>query len=180
MTEPLRPNQVLVVGKDNFIFVPTIADTSAPTVAEVTAASGLDITRIVMRDGAPVFQRTTNTITQNPRYGDTIDRQAVGKTTYGSADMVYQFDPQAAAGANGKKAYEKFLYSSATISGYIVRRTGLGRAVAPAAGQFVDVYPVEFGPSQPTTAGADDSAEAAATCLVVVTDTPTFNKAIAA
>jgi hypothetical protein len=180
MAEPLRPNPVKTFGRENWIFVPSIADTSAPTVAEVTGASTLDITRIVFRDAGPNFARTTNVVTQNARYGDTVDRQAIGKTTYGNAEMFYQFDPQAASGANGRKAYEKFLNTSATVTGYLVRRQAVQRAVAVAAAQNVDIYPVEFGPSQPTNQGSEDSVEAAASCTVVVTDTPAFNVAIAA
>jgi hypothetical protein len=180
MTEPSRPSPIKTFGKENWIYVPTIADTSAPTVSEITGASSLDITRIAFRDGGPAFPRTTNVVTQNARYGDTLDRQAIGKTTYGNAEMMYQFDPQSAAGSTGKKAYEKFLYSSSTVTGYLVRRMGVGRAVAPAAAQFVDIYAVEFGPSQPTNQGSEDSVEAAASCTVVVTDVPVFNTAIAA
>ena len=174
MAEPLRPNPIKTLARENWVFVPTIADTSAPTVAEITGASALDITRILFADGAPSPQQNTNVVEQNKRFGDSVVRQQVGTTTYSGGEMRYQFDPQAAAASNGKKAYEKFGGSS-NVSGYLVLRQGVARAVAFAAGQFVDIYPVEIGPGQPTKTGDGDNAEAAAVSTFAVTDTPAFN-----
>ena len=179
MAEPLRPSPVKTLARENWVFVPTIADASAPTLAEITGASSLDVTRILFADGAPQPQQNTNAVEQNRRFGDSVVRQSVGTTTYGGGELRYQFDPQAAAASNGKKAYEKF-GGSTNVTGYFVRRQGIGRAVAFAANQFVDVYPVEIGPGQPTSTGEGDNAETAAVSTYVVSDTPTFNVAIAA
>lgn len=179
MPEPLRPNPVKTLARENWVFVPTIADTSAPTVAEITGAAALDITRILFADGAPAPQQNTTSVEQNKRFGDAVVRQFIGTTTYGGGEMRYQFDPQAAAGSNGKKAYEKF-GGSTNVTGYLVLRQGVARAVAFTAGQFVDVYPVEIGPGQPTRSGDGDNAETAAASTFVVSDTPTFNVEIAA
>ena len=176
MTEPLRPSATSVHGRENWLFVPTLADAAAPTVAEVTAAGGLDITRIVFADSGKPSQ-STNRVTQQRRLGDTTVPEFIGDTSYTGGDMTYALDPQAAAGADGKKLWE--LIPEGT-TGYLVRRLGVPRATDPTAGQFVDVYPVAFGPSMPTTAGDAESAEAAAMVTFAVTDKPEFVVAIAA
>ena len=66
------------------------------------------------------------------------------------------------------------------MTGLLIRRQGVASATTPAAGQFVDVFPVEFGPSMPTKSGDGESAEAAAVCTFAVTSAPAFKKAIAA
>lgn len=183
MAEPLRPTSNKTFGRENWIFVPTIAGYSTgtgPTVAEITGASSLDITRIAFADGAPATTQTTNRVKQNRRLGDTTVTEFIGETDYEGGDMTYLLDPQAVAGSDGKKAWEKFLNSSGTITGYLVRRLGVGRAVTPVAGQFVDVYPVEIGPSIPTTTGDAESAETAATATFAITDAPLFVTAVAA
>ena len=60
-----------------------------------------------------------------------------------------------------------------------LRSTCSGSATAPTAGQFVDVFPVEFGPSMPTKQGDGESSEAAAMCSYAITSAPAFNKALA-
>ena len=179
MAEPLRPSPVKTLARENWVFVPTIADASAPTLAEITGASSLDVTRILFADGAPQPQQNTNAVEQNRRFGDSVVRQSVGTTTYGGGELRYQFDPQAAAASNGKKAYEKF-GGSTNVTGYFVRRQGIGRAVAFAANQFVDVYPVEIGPSMPTKSGDGENAEGAAVCSFAITGDPAFKVAILA
>lgn len=176
MAEPLRPAATKTYGKENWAFVPTIASLSAPTAVEVTAVSALDITRIAFASGAPNPSQNTNLATQERRLGDTTETQFVGTTTYAGGEMTYQFAPQAAAASDGKKAWEKF---PAGTTGYLVRRLGVTRSTAFTAGQFVDVYPVEFGPSMPTKAGDGESAEAAAVCTFAITSEPAFNVALA-
>lgn len=175
MAEPLRPTPAQVYGRENWIFVPTIASTTAPTATELAAASAIDITNIVFNDGAPTPSQSTNLVSQNRRFGDTTESQFVGTTTYAGGEVTYALDPQAAAGSSGKKLWEAI---GAGVTGYLVRRQGVARATAPAAGQFVDVYPVQFGPSMPTRSGDGEAAEAAAVCTFAVTSAPAFNKAV--
>lgn len=181
MAEPLRPAAAKLFGRENWIFVPTIASgTLAPTVAEATGASSLDITNIVFADGAPDPSKNTNVVDQNRRFGDTTVSQFVGTTTYGGGEFTYQFDAQGAAASNPVKAWEKFLNSSGTITGYFVRRQNIAKATTPVAGQFVDVYPVEIGPSMPTRSGDGESAEGAAMATFAITSAPAFKIAVLA
>lgn len=179
MAEPLRPASRSAHGRENWIFVPTIANIAAPTVAEVTAASALDITNIAFRNGRPAPTQSTALTTAEARLGDTKVRQRIGRTTYNGGEMTYQFDPQGAAASDEVTAWETFGTEGTT--GFLVRRLGISKATTPAVGQFVDVFPVEFGPSMPTTTGAEDSEETGAVCTFAVTDVqdgPVFKKAI--
>lgn len=175
MTEPLRPSATKTHGRENWIFVPAIADIAAPTVAEITGASALDITRIVFADSGQPAQ-STNRVNSQRRLGDTTTSEFIGDTTYTGGDITYALDPQAASGEDGKKLWEKIPEGA---TGYLVRRLGIARATAPTAGQFVDVFPVEFGPSMPTKVGDAESAEAGAMATFAVTDKPEFLAAVA-
>lgn len=181
MAEPTRPAAAKLYGRENWIFVPTIASaTLAPTVAEINAASGLDITNMVFSDGAPSPTQSTNLVDQQRRFGDTTTAQFVGTTTYGGGEFTFQFNQQGAAASEGVLAWEKFLNSGATVSGYFCRRSNVVKSTTPAAGQFVDTFPVEIGPSMPGKAGDGEAAEGAATATFAVTATPAFKKAILA
>ena len=176
MAEPLRPTPAKTYGRENWLFVPTIANVASPLATELGAASAIDITNIVFNDGAPTPSQSTNLVSQNRRFGDTTESQFVGTTTYAGGEMTYALDPQAASGSAGKKVWEAL---GAGVSGYLVRRQGVSKATAPTTGQFVDVYPVEFGPSMPTRSGDGEASEAAAVCTFAVTSAPAFNKAVA-
>lgn len=175
MAEPLRPNATKTFGRENWIFVPTIANSAAPTALEVTAASSLDITRIAFASTGKPSQSTTRA-TAERRLGDTKTYEFIGTSTVTGGDMLYAFADQAAALSDGKKMYETI---PSGTTGFLVQRKGVARATAPAAGQFVNVYPVEFGPSFPADVGDADSAESAMTCAFAVTSDPVINVALA-
>ena len=175
MTEPLRPAATKTHGRENWVFVPTIASTTAPTALEINGASALDITRIVFAStGTPT--QSTNRVSQEKRLGDTTVYEFIGDSTVTGGDMLYAFAPQAIAGADGKKFYEKIPNGTA---GFLVERRGIPRATTPAAGQFVNVYPVEFGPSFPAKAGDAETSEAAMTVTFAVTGDVAINVALA-
>jgi len=166
MAEPLRPPATKTFGRENWLFVPAIADPSAPTVSELTAVSALDITRIVFASTARPTQ-STNVTEAARRLGDTVVGQNIGTSTVTGGEMRYAFADQAAAGADGKKLFEKIPGGTA---GYLVQRKGVARATAVAADQFVNVYPVEFGPSFPADEGDGESSESAMVCTFAITD----------
>lgn len=182
MAEPLRPAANKTYGRENWIFVPTIASAAlAPTVAELTGASSLDITRIAFADGAPNPTQSTEVVEQQSRVGDTETYEFVGSTKYSGGTMDYQFNPQGAAASDGVKLWEKLQnVGGATVSGFLVRRLGVGRAVTPAAGQFVDAYPVEFGPSIPGKKGDGANGETSAQNTFAITAQPAFKVAVLA
>lgn len=179
MAEPLRPAPAKTYGRENWVFIPSIASaTLAPTVAEYNAASGLDITRIAFTGATPELGATTNRVRQDRRAGDTEDFEFIGTTSYEGGDVVLAWDPQAASGADGKKAWEKFPTGA---TGFIGKRENIGRATAGAAGQFLSVVmPVEFGPGVPVKQGDAEAAQAAFKSTFAVTSAPAFNVAILA
>ncbi len=175
MAEPLRPAPTSLYGKENWILVLTVASTSyVPTAAEVNAGTALDITRIAFADtGSPA--QSTNRVTQERRLGDTTLAEFIGSTTYQGGELHYAFAPQAIGGADGKKLYEKI---PAGTNAFLVQRLGVARATAPATGQFVNCYPVQFGPSFPAPAGDGETKEAGMTATFAVTDVPAINVAL--
>lgn len=176
MAAPIRPAASKAYGREKWVFVPTIANINAPTVAEVTAVSALDISCYLFESSARPTA-TTNLVDRERRICDTTTFQQVGTTTYAGGEMVASFDPQAAALSDGKKAWEKFPEGT---TGYLVRRLGTLVATDLAAAQFVDVFPVEFGVPVPGTTGDGEARENSFTSTFAITSTPAFNKAIAA
>lgn len=180
MAEPLRPTETKTYGRKNWLWIPAWSGYDAgtgPTVAEITSASGLDITRILFADGAPAPTQNTNLVEQQRRWGDTDVSQFVGTTTHTGGQMDYSLASQAAALADGVKLWE--LIPEGT-TGFLVRRLGVVRATTPAAGQFVTGWAVEFGPSLEMEKGDGENAEAAAQCTFAVTSPPVQRVAIVA
>lgn len=182
MAEPLRPASSKTYGKKNWVFVPTISastngEGAAPSATEATAASTLDVTLMALADAAFTPTKSTNRAKQNRRYGDTKVYEFIGETSWEGGEFGFAVQPQAAAGADGKKALEKFTEGT---TGFMVQRLGVARSTALAAGQFVNVYPVEVGPCQITEAGDGESAEAAGYTTIAVTGEPAMGVAITA
>lgn len=180
MAEPLRPAATKTYGRKNWLWIPTWAGYTAgtgPTVAEITSASGLDITRIAFADGAPAPTQSTNLVDQQKRLGDTSTVQFVGDTTHTGGQMEYAMASQAAALADGVKLWELI---PAGTTGFLVRRLGVARATTPIAGQFVTGWAVEFGPSLEIEKGEGEAAESGAQCTFAVTSPPVQRVAIVA
>lgn len=176
MTAPIRPASSKAFQREKWIFVPTIASaTLAPTVAE-TGGTSLDISCMLF-DGTARPQQNTNLVDRVRRICDGATYQQVGTTNYTGGEMLAAFDPQAAAASNGKKAWEKFPEGT---TGFMVRRNGIAVATDIAAGQFVDSFPVEFGPPMPTTVGDGENSENAFVSTFAITGPPAFNVAVLA
>ena len=176
MAAPINPGSTKAFGREKWIFAPTIASTSAPTVAELTGASALDVSCFLFSESARPSQNT-NLVTKQRRICDTNQYQQIGVTTYSGGELTYSLDPQAAAASNPKKAYEKF---PAGTTGYLVRRLGIDVNTDIVAAQFVDVFPVELGPPMPTVIGDGETAEVGAVNTFAITAAPQFVKAVAA
>lgn len=177
MPEPLRPTAAKTYGRENWVFLPTIASAAlAPTAAEFNGASTLDITRIVFAGDEPSVNASTNRVKQERRAGDTEEYEFIGSTTYEGGEFVASLSPQGAAASDGKKAWEKF---PAGTTGFFAKREDVARATSGVAGQFLSwVVPVEFGPPIPTKRGEGESAQSAFKSTFAVTGAPAFNVAI--
>lgn len=175
MAAPVKPQKKTANGKDTWWFVPTIADKNAPVVTEVNSASGLNFTCFLLAEQEGVTG-TTNKATLARLLCETATTEVIDNTVWSMADVQGVFDPQAAANADGKKAWAKFKDGA---SGYFVRRQGVVNSASAdvTSGQFVDVIPVEVGPATPgkTSTGADGIYSFMA--AVSITDSPAFNVA---
>lgn len=178
MAAPIKPQKKTSNGKDTWWFVPAIADQAEPVITEVNSASGLNFTCYLMAEQEGVTG-STNKATLARLLCETATTEVIENTVWSMADVMGVFDPQAVAGSDGKKAWEKFKDGA---TGYFVRRQGVVNSVSAdvSTGQFVDVIPVEVGPATPgkTSTGADGIY--AFTAAVSVTGTPSFNVAVVA
>ncbi len=159
------------------MFAATIAaPNTGPTATELNAASSLDITFYLMSEwGRPTMN--TNRVQLARRLGDGAQYGTIGTTTFTGGDLQMVVNPQAAAGSDQRKAYEKFTDG---LSGFIVRRLVTPLTTDWAAGQKVDLFPVLFGPSMPMPSGTGEEAEAVFQVAYEVTGPPYFDKAVSA
>lgn len=179
MADPIRPAAAKVYQRENWVYVPVIASsTLAPTVAEIAAASALDITNMVFADSSPDPQQTTQMVKQDKRLGDAVTYEFVGDTEITGGECIMSFNSQAAALADAVKAWEKF--SAGGVTGFMVNRLNVPKATAFAAGQFVHVYPAEFGPFAPTKKGDGAAGQEAMKGSWAVTNPPAYKIAVLA
>lgn len=177
MAAPIRPDSAKLYTREKWVFVPTIAVTSSPAAAtEVNAATSLDVSKMFFASSARP-SASTNLVSQNRRIGDASLAQFVGETQWTLGEIRYSFSPQAAALSDGKKAFEKF---PAGTTGYLVHAQDIPVDDDLAAGDFVNVYQVEFGVQVPVPEGDAEGSEAAIVQTVAITDpNPDINVALA-
>lgn len=142
----VMPEGVPVLGNTAVKWVATIADTAAPKLAtELNAASpaSLDISCYLLADAWEPGQDVSKG--SGPRrLCERSQFERFTTTTVQLGDLRYVISPQAAAGSDGKKAYEILTEG---LSGYFVERLGLdAKTSAWAVAQFVNVIPVTLGP----------------------------------
>lgn len=176
MAAPIKPALVRAYGADAWAFVPAIADPAAPTLAEVNAATGFNLSCSLFADQEGVTA-STDKVTLPQRLCETESFEVNGPTTYSAPDLQISFDPQAASGADGKKAWESL---DDGAEGFLVRRQGVDSATDFAAGQFVDVIPAQLGTKVPTKTGTGADGVYSFTVGASVVDTPRWNVAVAA
>lgn len=175
MAAPIRPASAKAFTREKWVFVTAISAQAAPTATEVTAGTVLDISCYLFDTSASPTQNT-NLVEKIRRICDGAIYQQIGTTTYTGGEILYALQPQAVAASDGKKAWEKF---PSGTTGFLVRRLDVAVATDLAAGQFVDVFPVEFGPQMPVKVGDGEAAEVGVTQTFAITGPPNFVVAIA-
>lgn len=175
MVAPVRPNPAKTFGREKVVYTATISSyLTALTAAEATAVGNLDISCYLMSDwGRPT--QNTNRVQYARRLCDTTQYEAVGTTNYTGGDIRYSIDPQAALLSDAKKAYEKF---PAGTVGYFIQRLGVNVTTDLAAAQFVNIWPVEFGPQMVTPSSDGEDAEAIVMQTFTISAPPKFQLAI--
>lgn len=170
MAAPLTTAPAQTFKRRNWIYVPDggIADPTAPTVIELTAASALDFTRLAFREGTAQPTQNTNRVQGAARLGDDkqYERKGISSVTGGS--LTWAVDPQAATATDGKKLWE--LWVNGPDGGFLVRRLNVARDTAPTAGQFVTVYPADIGPSLEIEVGDGEAGEVGGVCDYFIRD----------
>lgn len=176
MAAPLKPQKKTANGKDTWWLVPAVADITAPTIAEINSASGLNVTCFMLAEQEG-FSVSTSKSSLSRLLCETSTTEGIDTTTWSMPDIMGVFDPQAAADAVGKEFWELVKDG---FTGYAVRRQGVKSDVDSdvTAGQFVDVAPVEFGPATPTKTANDGSGIYDFMSTVAITDAPAFNVAV--
>ena len=178
MPAPLNPASSPTFGKKNMVLMSQIASAlKIPSVAEANAATTFDMTDVMFADGTARPTKSTNRVEAQRRWGQTDQFERRGITTYAGGEVTYALAPQGIAGSEGKKMYERIPEGT---TGFLVERLAVAKAAAFAAGQFVNVWPVEFDESMPTEIGAGEAAEAGAISNFFVISKPAFLVAILA
>lgn len=142
MTVPTFPIGVAAQGLASLWFLPAIAGLTSTTpkilVSEFSAATAVNLTGMVDAFGVAATQDSGTDI----RYGSTQVFGVPGRTTLAPAGALdYVYDPQKPAAPE----YGAYTVLKDGTIGFFVNRLGLDIHTAPAAGQYVDIYPIQVG-----------------------------------
>lgn len=176
MVAPVKPRKVQMNGKQSFWLVPAIADQDAPTILEINAATGINLSCSLLKTFAGL-QPTFSKVTLDQVLCETESFEANDTTTYTMPDIVGAFDPQAAEASDDKAAFE-FLREG--FVGFAVFRNGVvADSASPdaVAGQFFNVAPVDITPAVDTSDPSTASSIAKFAAGVAVTGSPSWNVA---
>lgn len=174
MAAPIKPALKQALGNEAWGFVPAIANIATPTLAELNAAGGFNLSCSVFGEQGGLTA-TTAKVSPPRLLCETTTYQINGETAYEMADLTISFQPQAASGADGKKAWETLTDG---IEGFLFYRQDIASSTDLAAGQFVNIIPVQLGVKTPTTTGTGNEAVYAFTQPASVTGKPAFNVAV--
>lgn len=175
MAAPVKPALARSFGTESWAWVPAIADTTAPTVTELTAATALHLQGFLPGEQDGISGQVEK-VTLPRRMMETEQFEVNGATSYSAPDFTMFFDPQATAGDEAKKAWETLTDNA---QGFLVHRQGVDPTTDYTSGEFVNVYPVQLGIKVPTKTSASADGAYAFTVGVSVTDTPQPNVAVA-
>lgn len=174
MAAPTKPALVSAFGTESWIWVIAVANKSAPTAAEVEAATGWNISCNLFGEQEG-FTATTEKVTLPRRLCETVTFESNGPTSFSAPDLMLSFSPQGAPASAGKKAWEALVDGA---SGFLIRRQGATATTVVTAGQFVDVVPAQLGVKVPTKTSNGADGVYSFTQAVAITDTPAWNVAV--
>lgn len=179
MVAPSKPRKVQMNGRQSFWLVPAVADIYEPTILEINAATGINLSCSLLKTFAglkPAFSKVTLDM-----YLCEVDAfEANDTTTWTMPDLAGGFDPQADEASDDKLAFE-FLRDGYT--GFAVFRNGIvADSATPEAvtGQFFNVAPVDITKAADTSDPSTASNIATWMAGVSVTGTPAMNVAAVA
>lgn len=178
MAAPTRPVGTPIYLRSKWIWVPKgTYNPESPSLAILTGASALDVTKMFYESSAAPSQ-TTNLAQAPKRIGDGERYQFIGETQASLGEMRYSYNQQAATGSDQLKAFEKF---TPGVEGFLVNRRGIDRDVDLAATtQFVTSFPAQAGPQLEVNEGDAEGAEDAIAQMFAQTGPKSLKKAIVA
>lgn len=131
-------------GNYKVTWVPTIADISGPTVAELGA--GIDLECQITPDG--LSREASDESVDTSRLCSTFTTTKMGRTSFTFSVTLFKLDP-----GENDEAYDTLVKGT---RGYMVIRDNLDADTAYAAAQEVEVYPVECGTRSKATPAANE------------------------
>lgn len=170
MVAPMRAAAATTFKRRNWLYVPAggLEDYTAPTVAELTANTVLDFTRMAFRDGTGQPTQSTNRVQAPERLGDDLNYERKGTTSVTGGQIQFAVDPQVASNADGKKLWTAWL--AGPDGGFLVRRLNVARDTAITAGQYVTVYPADISEAFEVEVGNGEAAEVGGLCDYFIRD----------
>ena len=175
MAAPTKPQKVPSNKRDSWWFAPAVDTMTAPTDLEINAVAGLNFTCYLLAEQDGVTG-TTNKAQLARLLCEDGTTEVLDNVVWSLADIQSVFDPQAAAGSDGKKTWDLFKDG---VSGFLIRRQGVVNDTDAdvTVGQFVDVFKVDIGAGTPGKTATDASGLYAFTCGVALLD-KAFNVAV--
>lgn len=176
MVAPVKPAKIQMNGKQSFWLVPAIAVITAPTILEINAATGINLSCSLFKSFAglkPAFSK----VTLDQYLCEVESFEANDTTTWTMPDLAGGFNPQAALASNDKKAFE---FLRAGYTGFAVFRNGVTADVTASeatVGQFFNVAPVAITKAADTSDASTASNIATWMAGVSVTGSPAMNVA---
>lgn len=175
MAVPTKPLLKSAFGTDGWGFVLAVANIQSPTLVELNATTGFNLSCSLFGDSQEGLTATTEKVTLPRLLCETTTYQANGATNYEMADLTVSFDPQGVAASVGVKAWETMIDG---LAGFLWQRQGVTATTDLVTGQFVNVIPVQLGVKTPTKTGSDAAGVFAFTQAVAVTSKPAFRVAV--
>jgi hypothetical protein len=125
---------VIVDGMTRVYYVPTIANPSAPTVAELNA--GTNLTSTLTAAGLEGFEASPGEV-DNTALSSTFDTKLPGVSSFSGTRLILKKQ------ATGDTVFT--LMTAFNTAGYIVIRRNVLQATAWTIGQVAQVYPINTG-----------------------------------
>jgi hypothetical protein len=175
MVAPIKATKKVALGRDTWWIIPALASATSPAVTDINAAGGLNVSGFVLGEQEGFSSDTGKTAL--PRLLiETSVTETLEPTTFSIPTFRFALDPQAAAGANDKKAWALLKDG---FTGFIVRRQNIVNSISDAAvaGQFVDNAPIIGSVGTPKVTGTGADAIYVFDVDFGITGIPTFNVA---
>lgn len=165
------PDYVQAEGNVKAFFVPTVASFTSPDASSIEAA-GVDISCFLMPDwDGPTAAQNTG---EQRRFCSKQTFDVLGRVKWTLSPLMYTYLPQA-LGTPGDPANAMYEALAPGNEGVVIIGYGLNPADAFAAGDVVDLFPVECGAQMKPARGADEFAPLTVTQTLAVNGIAVFD-----